>query len=392
MFLPLGDSPNPPGTPYVNYLLIGLNVAIFLLVTLPLSRQSVNLSDPFLYQYLRDIGVSAQLPVDAIARHISAYDLVVYRYGYRPAAPALLNLFSAMFLHAGVMHLAGNMLFLWIFGDNVEYRLGRLGYLFTYLATGIASTLFFALFAPGSPVPMIGASGAISGVLGCYFLWFKRNQVKVFLFLFPFFIGTYYIPARFVLGFYLLIENLFPFLFNAGRGSGVAYGAHIGGFLAGLAIAAVVAAVPHREQERQSRKAPVVEPEPEPEQLTPAQAIAAYLRRGDYPGAVRHYFALEGRSGRLPLHSDTLLVLGEYLLTVQGWQPALSIFRRFLAERPADPEVARAFLGAGKAMLGLPRQTTSAYQYFLSAAETATSPDLVAEARQYLRRLEGGTS
>ncbi len=387
MFLPLGDRPNPPGVSYVNFILIGLNVAVFLLVTLPLSQQPVNLSDPLLYQYLRDIGVSAQVPVDAIARHVSAYDLIVYRYGYRPAAGGLLNLFTAMFLHAGGMHLAGNMLFLWIFGDNVEYRLGRLGYLFSYLATGIASTLFFALFAPGSSVPMIGASGAISGVLGFYFLWFKRNQVKVFVFLFPFIIGTYFVPARFVLGFYLLIENLFPFLFNAGRGSGVAYGAHIGGFLAGMALAALVSAVPHRERtgrERQSSAA-----EPDEEALTPAQAIAGRLRLGDFPGAVRHYFALEGRAGRLPLHSDTLLVLGEYLLGVEAWQQALSIFRRFLAERPADPEIARAFLGAGKAMLGLPRQTTSAYQYFLSAAETATSPDLAAEARRYIRRLEG---
>jgi len=386
MFLPLGDTPNPPGIPYVNYLLIGLNVAVFLLLTLPLSHQAVDLNDPLLLNYLHDIGVSGAVSTQEIMRHVSAYDLFVYRHGYRPVDPGLYNLFSAMFLHASWMHLAGNMLFLWIFGDNVEYRLGRIGYLAAYLATGVASILFFALFVPNSTVPLIGASGAISGVLGCYFVWFKRNQVKVFMFLFPFLVGTYMIPARFVLGFYLLVENLLPFLVNASNGAGVAHGAHIGGFLAGAALAALVGGLPGRRHERQQRRQTV--PEPDGEQLTPAQAIAAHLRRGDLPGAARHYFALDNRAERLTLHSETVLSLGEYLLGQQANEAALSVFRRFIAERPADADIARAFLGAGKAMLALPRQTTSAYQYFLSARETTTDPQLDREAQGYLRRLE----
>ncbi len=87
---------------------------------------------------------------------------------------------------------------------------------------------------------MLGASGAISGVLGCYFLWFPRNQVKVFIFLFPFLMDFFLIPARLVLGIYLLIDNLLPFLLKAGAATGVAHGAHIGGFLAGLALAALL--------------------------------------------------------------------------------------------------------------------------------------------------------
>jgi len=388
MFLPLGDRPNPPGIPYVNYLLIGLNVAVFLLVSLPLMSQQVNLNDPLLLDYLRDIGVSGAVSADDVLRHVSAYDLFVYRHGYRPVAPSAVNLFSAMFLHAGWMHLLGNMLFLWIFGDNVEYRLGRIAYLAVYLGTGIASVLFFALFVPDSPVPLIGASGAISGVLGCYFIWFKRNQVKVFVFLFPFILGTYFVPARLVLGFFLVIENIFPFLLSGGKGSGVAYGAHIGGFVAGMALAFWVGRFGGRRQERQERRE--VRTEPGEELLTPAQAIAAHLRRGDLAGAVRHYFALDSRSERLTLHSETVLTIGEHLFGQQDYEAALTVFRRFIAERPADAEIARAFLGAGKAMLALPRQATSAYQYLLSARETATDYRVAEEAKGYLRKLEGG--
>ncbi len=129
------------------------------------------------------------------------------------------------------------MLFLWIFGDNVEHRRGKLGYLLTYQGTGMAATLFFSLFAPDSRVPMLGASGAISGILGCYFWWFPANQVRVFIFLFPFFMDVVQVPARFVLGIYLLVDNLLPFLLKVGAATGVAHGAHIGGFLAGLALA-----------------------------------------------------------------------------------------------------------------------------------------------------------
>jgi membrane associated rhomboid family serine protease len=129
------------------------------------------------------------------------------------------------------------MLFLWIYGDNVENRLGRFGYLLAYIGSGVAATLFFAIFVPGSDVPMVGASGAISGVLGFYYLWFPRNQVKVFIFLFPFIMNTFLLPARLVLGLYLLLDNLIPFLVNSGTATGVAHGAHIGGFVAGLALA-----------------------------------------------------------------------------------------------------------------------------------------------------------
>lgn len=237
MFLPYGDTPNPLARSYVNWLLIGLNITVFFAVTVPLLFARVDLSDPLLFEYLRSHGAHGFISPQDILKNLSAYDLFVFRYGFRPAVPSLSTLLSCMFLHAGWMHLAGNMLFLYIFGNNVEARLGSVRYLLVYLVTGVLATLFFALFASGSQIPLVGASGAISGVLGCYFLWFPRNRVKTFIFLFPFLMTTVMLPARLVLGVYLVLDNLLPFIINGGGGSGVAHGAHIGGFLGGLALA-----------------------------------------------------------------------------------------------------------------------------------------------------------
>ncbi|MGH8630006.1 MAG: rhomboid family intramembrane serine protease [Burkholderiales bacterium] len=237
MFLPIGDHPNPRGVAPITILLMFANVAVFVMVTLPLSAVAPSPADPRLVAYLH--ALTGSLPpgtsLSSVVRELSVYDLVLFEYGYRPAAPNAVSLFSAMFLHGGLLHLAGNMLFLWIYGDNVEHRLGPFRFLFWYLATGVAATLSHAVFSMTSALPMVGASGAISGVLGFYFVWFPRNHVK-FLVLLPFLLHVVLVPAWIALGLYLLVDNLLP-LFIAPSGAGVAYGAHIGGFIAG-AIAA----------------------------------------------------------------------------------------------------------------------------------------------------------
>lgn len=382
MLLPIGDTPNPRGTPYVNYALIGLNVAVFLLVSLPLIYSRPDLNDPLLLEYLRVMGARGAVPVRDILQHVSAYDLFLFRFGFRPAAPSVLTMFTAMFLHGGWLHLAGNMLFLWIFGDNVELRLGRFGYLLTYLGTGVAATLFFALFVPRSQAPLIGASGAISGVLGCYFLWFPRNKVKTFIFLFPFIITTVLIPARFILGFFLLIDNLIPFLLTRGAGVGVAHGAHIGGFLAGLALAY---ALPRFWGGRGARAG---DAEAVPAVMAAPQAIARSVAAGELPGAAAHYASFEAAAERRQVASDDLLAIGEHFLHTGEQDRALALFRRFIAERPSDPALDRAYLGAGKALLHAPRSSTGAYQYFLSALDLARSGELAEECRRHLRAIE----
>ena len=218
MFLPLGDEPNPRGVPVVTYTLIGINVAVFLFVTLPLSAVRPALDDPALFEYLN--AIRPQLPsrveAERLLMQVSAYDLVVFSYGFRPADPSVIALLTSLFLHAGFMHLAGNMLFLWIYGDNVEYRLGPARYLVAYLGTGFLATLSHAVLDFGSVLPMVGASGAISGVLGFYFIWFPRNRVRLWIMLFPFFMHVIYAPARLVLGMYLIVDNLLPFLVTRG--------------------------------------------------------------------------------------------------------------------------------------------------------------------------------
>jgi membrane associated rhomboid family serine protease len=237
MFLPIGDHPNPRGVAPMTILLIFINAAVFVMVTLPLSAVAPSPGDPRLTAYLQ--ALAGSLPpgtsLSSVMQQLSVYDLVVFEYGFRPAVPSVLSLFAAMFLHGGLIHVAGNMLFLWIYGDNVEHRLGSLWFLFWYLATGVAATLSHALLFTKSALPMVGASGAISGVLGFYFVWFPRNYVR-FLVLLPFFFHVVLVPAWVALGLYLLVDNLLPF-FVAPSGAGVAYGAHIGGFIAG-AIAA----------------------------------------------------------------------------------------------------------------------------------------------------------
>jgi membrane associated rhomboid family serine protease len=243
MLLPLGDSPNPRSVPYMTYALLFANLAVFVLITVPLSAAAPAAGDPLLQQYVDAILHSR--PQAGLRPHVeasvTAYELFVFEHGFRPAAPGLSALFSAMFLHAGLPHLLGNLLFLWIYGDNVEYRLGPLAFLGAYLGTGVAATLFHAVANFGSPLPLIGASGAISGVLGFYFRWFPRNHVRLFLMLPPLLFRTLYIPARIVLAMYLVVDNLLPFALDRGfGGGGVAHGAHIGGFVAGLAGAGMI--------------------------------------------------------------------------------------------------------------------------------------------------------
>ena len=235
MFLPIGDSPNPAGTPWVTYLLLGTNVLVFIMLW-PLTGQAPDRGDPALRAYIdtmvHEHGLFAT-EVRPFLSHISAHDLFVFEHGFKPAAPAVLDLITSMFLHGGLLHLLGNMLFLWIYGDNVEHRLGKLGFLLAYLATGVAACVGDGVLRMGSAIPSVGASGAISGVLGFYFVWFPRNRVRVWVFLFPVVARVIEMRARLVLGFYIVFQNILPVLLTGGA-SGVSHGAHLGGFLAGV--------------------------------------------------------------------------------------------------------------------------------------------------------------
>lgn len=155
----------------------------------------------------------------------------------RASVPAAANLFTSMFMHGGLLHLGGNMLYLWIFGNNIEDRLGRLKFIIFYLASGVAAALTFIATAPHSEIPLVGASGAIAGILGAYLLSYPRARVVTVLFIF-YFIRIARIPALYVLGFWFILQlfNGLPALGAAGGGGGVAWFAHIGGFVFGLLV------------------------------------------------------------------------------------------------------------------------------------------------------------
>lgn len=376
MILPVGDSPNPEGTPIATYGLIAANVAIYL-ITLPLAWVRPDASDPQLAEYVHLVArqTGYRLSVQEILAATSAYDLFVFRWGYRPVDPSLVNLFAAMFLHGGFAHLAGNMLFLWIYGDNVEHRVGAPRFVAYYLATGAAATLMHAMFFPTSGLPLVGASGAISGVLGFYFLWFPHNRVHLLL-LFPFLMRVA-VSARLLLGLYIVVENILPFILVRGTG-GIAYGAHIGGFLAGLLIASVI-----DRRELAARPAEYSGTTPNGD----AGQVRSAITAGRFADAAPLYFALPVEATRRLLTPDESIGFGNWLLANGHPQAALIVFRRHLRDHPNGPTAADAHLGAGFVQLRNLRQPTAAYQHFLEALELDPSPQTAAAARQALHDL-----
>ncbi|MFQ5994228.1 MAG: rhomboid family intramembrane serine protease [Acidiferrobacterales bacterium] len=174
----------------------------------------------------------------AVAYGLGVVPAVLFGYRELPpeisVVPAPLTIVSSMFLHGGWMHLIGNMLYLWIFGNNVEDSMGHVRFVVFYLACGVAAVFAHALPNPDSTIPMIGASGAISGILGAYLLLYPHARVLVAI---PVFVILYTVrlPAMGVLGFWFALQ-LVSSLFSDPTQPGVAFGAHIGGFLCGLAL------------------------------------------------------------------------------------------------------------------------------------------------------------
>ena len=215
--LPIGDEREPGAGPaLVAWALVAINVVVFIL---EISR-----------------------PANALQAFVTAWGVVPREYSMgRDLAPLIpvpfwSTLLTSMFLHGGWMHLGGNMLYLWIFGDNLEHRMGHARFLVFYLLCGLAAGGAHIVFNSASNVPTVGASGAISGVLGGYLLLFPKNRVRVLTRG-----GVMGVPAMYVLGFWIFIQfiNSAGSMANTsetGEGGGVAYLAHVGGFVAGLAL------------------------------------------------------------------------------------------------------------------------------------------------------------
>lgn len=218
--IPLKDTTPRRSVPLVTLLLIGVNVAVFIhQITLPPAA-----GDAFIRTYAL---VPAKISLALAGRH--------YTF-----AQALAPLFTCMFLHGGFLHILGNMWFLWIFGGNVEDRFGSFVFLLFYLVCGIGSSVSQLLFSWGSHIPSLGASGAISGVLGAYIVFFPGSRI---LTLVPLFIiwFTARIPAVIFIGLWFIAQFLSGLSsLGAAASGGVAWWAHVGGFLIGLLLAFAV--------------------------------------------------------------------------------------------------------------------------------------------------------
>src|SRR5713101_782591 len=210
--IPLRDDQPSFSTPFINYFLIVLNVLVFLW------ELSVGMeSSRALNAFIAEFGM--------VPRHTVA---VLTGNSYDSPATAILPFFTSMFLHGSFFHLAGNMLFLWIFGDNVEDYLGHFSYLMFYLGSGIVAATAQILLNPNSPIPTVGASGAIAGVMGAYFILYPKARVLTWWGFFVF-----WVPAWLVLGFWFLAQllNGAASTITVARGNvgGVAFWAHVGG-------------------------------------------------------------------------------------------------------------------------------------------------------------------
>lgn len=222
--LPLRDDNPTRRVPYVTLGLIAANVIVFF--TEPLLASDVEQTRFFLCK--------ATLPYEVV--HRTTEHRIPYALLGCPGKSVWLSILYSMFLHGGVLHLAGNMLFLWTFGNNVEDRLGRLRYVVFYLAAGVVATLAQSYATPGSFTPLIGASGAVAGVLGVYLMLYPRARVTTLVF----YIVTD-LPAVFVLGAWFVLQVFQSVGSVQGAGGGVAYIAHVAGFAAGMAVGATLA-------------------------------------------------------------------------------------------------------------------------------------------------------
>jgi membrane associated rhomboid family serine protease len=232
MLFPIGDDNfDRRGVPYVNYLFIAINVAVFVLL------QGFGTNDVFTYAFStvpREITTGTDLR--GIVPVVNAVGRTIGKIRLEPTPiPVYATLLTSMFMHAGISHIFGNMLYLWIFGDNLEDRLGHFRYAAFYLTCGILASLAHVLSDPNSVIPSLGASGAISGVLGGYLLLFPQRRIRALIFY-----NVVEVPAFVALGLWIFMQILQSYLSPA-SGGGVAYMAHIGGFIAGFLLIKIFA-------------------------------------------------------------------------------------------------------------------------------------------------------
>lgn len=228
---PIGDDNSDVTiTPYVNYIFIGINILVFVFL------QQIGSNEAFSYAFsLVPKEITTGLDISGVQVVRDSLGNTGEVRHYSTPLPVYFNFLSSMFMHGDIMHIFGNMLFLWIFGDNLENLLGHIRFAAFYIVCGLVAAFSQIAMDTDSIIPMLGASGAISGVMGGYLLLFPQRQVRAIIFNF---LTT--VPAFVALGIWIGYQVIIGYLTPAGTG-GVAYAAHIGGFIAGVALIKVFA-------------------------------------------------------------------------------------------------------------------------------------------------------
>jgi membrane associated rhomboid family serine protease len=232
--IPIRDDQPRFSTPYITYFLVALNVVVFLM-ELSIGAQSHGTLNSLIYEF----GVVPQQILGA--------------GGSTQLSPvgAVVPIFTSMFLHGSWLHIIGNMWVLWIFGDNIEDHLGHFSYLAFYLVCGFAAAVAHILLNPGSNVPTVGASGAIAGIMGAYFLLYPKARVLTIVPLIVFF-TFWWLPAWIVLGYWFLVQFLSgtatSIAYSSSSSGGIAFWAHVGGFVAGIILIKVLPERRHRQR------------------------------------------------------------------------------------------------------------------------------------------------
>ncbi len=387
MFFPYSDDNPTERFPFVNLALIGINLFAF---------------------------VAAYTSKD--------YEGFLHTYGYYTGAPRLSALFTSAFLHAGVEHLVGNMWFLWLYGDNVEDRLGHFFYLVFYLASAAAAAILQTLLSAGAgdSVPMVGASGAVAGVLAAYLIFHPWAKINFFYWIFFFYAGVVQIPACLVIGFWIVGQFALAFLTH-GQEAGIAYWAHLGGFGLGLAAAGLIRSAGwvgrprdvqlqgtpgfRRALASEPRSAPIPErPAPlrdrmreglrvrkttvEEDRLQKAkQLLLRLIEARDLKQLPRYYSLFERRWPNQSLPEKQQWQAAELLREAGRDVLALEAYRKVADQFPEGPCWASACLHIGR-LYHLHRNYVRARQYLEALLRQRPAAGEADEARAELRRIE----
>lgn len=343
------------------------------------------------------------------------------RFHLNPANLSLFQFFTYQFLHGDFWHLFGNMLFLWIFGNSVNSKMGNIAYLFFYLAAGMFAGVGFALT---STNPCIGASGAIAGVTTAFLVLYPHSEITMFYWIW-FYFGTWHIRALLLIGLKIILWDniLSPSLQGGFEYSQVAYQAHIAGYLFGFTLCLlllllralprdqydIVALVRRYRQRSQMRLAmadpaaqaravfgrvaaapdevPVARPvSPEEQEMMRLRAaVAEQVSRGDYATAADSYEAILAKDSTQLLPRQTLLAVANQLVTMGRHPQAAAAYEKYVRGYPRDGEVPRIKLMLGILYAKYLQQNEAAEAYLRESAESLTDPDQKAQASQWLQ-------